>query len=491
MNSLTIEGRQEDQRSQVTQIPGRLIRAEANLLRFPFFALTSKGLKNLDGIECSGRVSRNGQTHQFRLKATRNTATHYPGPLARSAHIAFLSILTDSGIPTQQPLQWSWRDLCRHMRITYSGRTVAQLKAAIQATAGIVLWSESALYSKAQGKILQTQEESLHLYDRVVFVGSTLPDGRRADTNYLWLSEWYRDNLNTLFTAPLDYSLWLYLDERSPIASRLYEFLLLNFHSPAPVLRINYETLTQFLPIHTEKYFSTAQRQLQTALTLLCEQGILGGCTWSASQPGIAQLTFSRGSRTHGPTRLAGISTPEATHLPDEILVRQITTHHPPEWQLVCDFYKLWIGNGHPKPGGKELTLARELLELHGRSKLLTLLPLTIKRLRTDWPEAKTFSAFAKYLPEVSADYDRRQRVAEQQKQAILAEQVDHDRLQADRKWKAETLERLRPTWESLSDEQRLDIEEAVRQRWPHIARIPAMFQRYCIQELANRQNLE
>ena len=57
-----------------------MIRAEANLLRLPLFALSTKGLRNLDGIECSGRIHRDGQTVQFRYAATRNTATLYPGP---------------------------------------------------------------------------------------------------------------------------------------------------------------------------------------------------------------------------------------------------------------------------------------------------------------------------------------------------------------------------------------------------------------------------
>ena len=51
----------------------------------PLEYLRTKGLKSLDGIECRGRITRDGKTHQFTFRATRNTATLYPGPLARSA----------------------------------------------------------------------------------------------------------------------------------------------------------------------------------------------------------------------------------------------------------------------------------------------------------------------------------------------------------------------------------------------------------------------
>src|SRR5438067_8347039 len=95
----------------------QFVKTEANLLRLPLFALHTKRLKTLDGIECRGRTTRNGRTHQLLFRATRNTATLYPGPLARSAHLAFLSILTEAGFPRSNPLTWRWRDLCRRMGV--------------------------------------------------------------------------------------------------------------------------------------------------------------------------------------------------------------------------------------------------------------------------------------------------------------------------------------------------------------------------------------
>lgn len=75
----------------------------------------------------------------------------------------------------------------------------------------------------------------------------------------------YLQNLNALFTAPLDYHLWRLLDAQSPIASQLYEFLFLNFYSGRLVMRINYETLAQFLPVRFKQYFSDAKQQMSHA----------------------------------------------------------------------------------------------------------------------------------------------------------------------------------------------------------------------------------
>ena len=54
------------------------MKAEANLLRLPLFALHTKGLRSLDGIECRGSLTRDGSAHDFIFRATRNTATAYP-----------------------------------------------------------------------------------------------------------------------------------------------------------------------------------------------------------------------------------------------------------------------------------------------------------------------------------------------------------------------------------------------------------------------------
>src|SRR3954467_618329 len=79
------------QRAGANLLP-RFIKAEANLLRLPLFALQTKGLKTLDEKECSGPPTRNSETHEFKFIAARNTIPPYPGPLARKAHLAFLSI---------------------------------------------------------------------------------------------------------------------------------------------------------------------------------------------------------------------------------------------------------------------------------------------------------------------------------------------------------------------------------------------------------------
>jgi hypothetical protein len=110
--------------------------------------------------------------------------------------------MTERGFPLQNPITRSWRDLCRRMGVSGSGRAVERMKAAIRSTRGLLISSQSAIYSKSAGKMIRTQERDLGLDDEVAFYSETLPDGSVAETNHLGLADWYLANINALFTAP-------------------------------------------------------------------------------------------------------------------------------------------------------------------------------------------------------------------------------------------------------------------------------------------------
>jgi len=471
-----------------SNVPAALIKAEANLLRLPLFALGTKGLKTLDGIECRGRVTRDGQTHEFTFSATRNTATLYPGPLARSAHLAFLSVISEAGLPLRGPITWKWRDLCRRMGIVCGGQMVRHLKAAITSTAGLLIQSELALYSKPDGQLIHTHQEALHLYERVTFVGTPQQDGTVADTNYLWLSDWYRNNLNAMFTAPLDYELWRHLDQHSPIASRLYEFLLLNFYSGTPVLRINYETLVQMLPVHAERYRSDAEKQLTGPLSLLSASGIVTNVDWAPSKKGIAQLHFYRGERLASAPLSSALASLGSADFPDAVEVKELRNLKPPEWIIAAEFYRLWTGESGHKPTDKDLAQGQAMLTKYGPAKAKALLPLLVKRLREEWPEAKWFSAAAVFLPDVASAYEQQQRAAERRRQDERREEEEEQKKFAER----QTLEtQWKPVWDALPDSERDAIRSRVLARMPYLDKTPSILERLCLKELMRQRETQ
>src|SRR4051812_16961528 len=94
-----------------------IVQAETNLLRFPFFALHTKGLRDVDFKEVRGTRVENGKAHEFLFRVARNTDHVYPGPLSRKAHFALLSLLRQQGFPFRNPIAFTWRQLAREMQI--------------------------------------------------------------------------------------------------------------------------------------------------------------------------------------------------------------------------------------------------------------------------------------------------------------------------------------------------------------------------------------
>src|SRR5450631_1520778 len=122
-----------------------IVQVQTNLLRFPFFSLHTKGLRDIDFKEVRGTRVENGQTHEFVFRVSRNTDHLFPGPLSRKAHFALLSLLRAQGFPFRNPVAFTWRQLVREMGLAYGGATtINRLKDALQSTLGTMIKSSYA-----------------------------------------------------------------------------------------------------------------------------------------------------------------------------------------------------------------------------------------------------------------------------------------------------------------------------------------------------------
>ncbi len=462
----------------------QIVRVEANFLRLPLFTLDNKHMRTMDGLRCEGTFRRGDKSYDFSYTVTRNVATYYPGPLARSAHFALLHIATDMGLPLANPIAFSWRQLCGRMGIQVSGRTVTALREALIATKGLMIESRTALFSKAERKPITTDERDRYLsvYDEVEFSGGTRPDGSMIDVNAVWFSQWYLDNLNTLYSGPIDYDLWRQLNAKSPIASRMYEFLFFKFFGARDLLRFNYPTFVKFLPARTERYASDAKKQLQPAFNLLLEAGVLANVQWVESRGGLPQLLLHRGPL------LRNVPTgPDAFDVSDEnFALDRIEDVRTPEWRLVSEFHFAW-GNQDFRPAKAELELARELIVAHGLDGAARILPRLVKRLKQHWSDAKTFCAVRRYIPDVVCEIERERRLVEQEKVAEFA-RAEAKKIAARR---AQDQAVLKLMWDGLGPIEQEEIRKVVlASQPPSIRKFPVILERFCLEELGRRQNL-
>jgi hypothetical protein len=475
---------------------------EANLLRFPIFYLGTKRLHDIDQIECSGELG-GAESGHFRIRAYRSVGFKYPGPQSREAHLAFTSMIheltrSEGAIkPFVNPLGFTWKELCRRMGIGYSGRAVEQLKMAIMSTKGLLIVSENALYDKTASRRRTTNEAGVNLYDKVVFQRQEMEDGSEADRNFVWFSDWYLRSINAMFNAPLNYRLWWQMNQRSTIASRLYEMLLLRFHRKVRSVRYEYSQLANLLPVTTMFTVSKAQEQLDTALNVLVRAEVIRDAVWTRkpdlkpTQPGYIELV--RG-KLFGDAEGTLVDTDDgqpitsSVHTADDRADGRTADEDVP-FALVGEFYRLWTGSepvADPTP--RELEQARKLIEEHGEDKAPLVVRRAVAAMRKQWPEARTFGAVLRYVPDAIRDA-----AAHEKNAASLSAQTAEAAEEARRRGEAarqgeEFKSKWRPVYQRLTDDERRELDGHVADRFPFLKGNRSMIELMTLKVLSQRQ---
>jgi Replication initiator protein A len=117
--------------------------------------------------------------------------------------------------------------------------------------------------------------DTFHVFDRVVTMGSSLPDGTIAEKNYVWLSDWQLENINSNYLLPID--LETYRKLRNQIAKILVPLLQVWLYASRAEGRFEkrYPELCEILDIVCHKHLSLIRRQLEPSLMELAEHGYL------------------------------------------------------------------------------------------------------------------------------------------------------------------------------------------------------------------------
>lgn len=446
----------------VSATPAEIIRMEANFLQFPFFALDTHGLRDHDGLTCTAERRIGAERHEVTVRITRNNAYAFPGPLSRKIHFALLAKLQEEQRhpPFRNPVTWSWYELADRIgQKRCSGGDIRQMKDAIESTQSAYIKTRYSLsHTEESANALRKRECGYHLYERCVFSEEPLPDGTIADTNYLWLSDWYLANLNNQYCGPLDYGRWLFLNNESRIASRLYEYLTYNFSAGMPLFRIRYERLAQFLPVTVFSSLSRARQQLEPALRLLQRQFVIESFRFERGSTGSLLLIFEPGAvLQHGDrsSRLQKESDPasllqrgnEAGKVESERVVK-----------LVRSFYEQWIDSADVTPSAKEIDLARAQIKAFG-DRTEELLKSVVRIMRRKFPDAQAFGATRSYWGQADA-VSRKDRVRKADKaQASIEQEEEEQKLAEQREWKR----RMRELWTTAGEEVRSQVIADVR----------------------------
>jgi len=262
----------------------KIINSEVNLLVFPFFSLSTKGLKNKTTTIYREIIKKGNQEINLLWKVSSTSEYGYPGPFDRKVQQAISEILSEilkkeGEIKNPIPLG-SLYNLCKRMNISYSGAEYRKIKEAFKRIKTTPIESKGTFYSKDKKQWI---EDIFSLYDRVIFKGEKISNNEISDNNYLFLGSWYLQNLNSFYIKPIDYH---YLQSlKSKIASRLYEILGVKFYGlrnkREKFICYRYSKLCQLLPVTPHEYISLAKQQLDPGNNELRDTGFISKFDWS------------------------------------------------------------------------------------------------------------------------------------------------------------------------------------------------------------------
>ncbi len=133
------------------------------------------------------------------------------------------------------------------------------------------------IYVKVKGKYGHTGTTGVGVFDQVVIYEEELPNGNKADKNYVWLSRWFLSNLNSRYIILIDYEIHKKL--RKPIAKCLYSLLWQGFYASYQngnnFFCKNYTDLCTFLGITKHKQRSLIIQQLSPSFKDLINQKVI------------------------------------------------------------------------------------------------------------------------------------------------------------------------------------------------------------------------
>jgi hypothetical protein len=214
---------------------------------------------------------------------------------------------------------------------------------------------------------------------------------------------------------------------------------------------------------------------------------LIGGVSWARKKEAVAQLAIQPGALLARNSPNSVPSSPIEENRDAAIQVTELRNLRPPESELVCDFYRRWLNSEAYQPTANELTYARQIVARYGRAKAKAIIPLVVEQLRTNWPEAKTFKAIDRYLPDASRDYDRlRRRESARRRELQQAAQREHQRKESELA-RQQLQARWQPAWEKLSRAEQQQLRTLVLSRNRLLEKLPSVWHFKCLEELARR----
>jgi hypothetical protein len=266
---------------------------------------------------------------------------------------------------------------------------------------------------------------------------------------------------------------------RLPTSRRMYRFLDKRFHGSSTVELDLMDFACGHIGLTEARNVATIKQRLAPAIAELEQIGFIEPTNrqnrYKIIRRGVWRIVFTRKRSLAQQGRVQPLALPT----PKTSLASQ----------LVTDFYRAWRGIDQYQPTRREQEQAEKIIQQYGLAKAQTMLPMAIARLRSKWPDARTFTALISYMGDVANEHDQQQRREayrheqmrlQHETQPRMTKQVAEQK-QFEAQWRAQ--------WNQLSELQRQAIRSRLVANNPWLGRIPSLLEFQCLQEIAKQSD--
>jgi hypothetical protein len=277
------------------------VKVEKNLASLGFFTPSSKRLRNAQ--EKTFTITTVADGKRLELKGTIIPSAKYGLPITadQDKWIALCKILTDimrkEGRVTN-PVSFTSAEILRLLRQhRHSGKNYREVEEWLDVLFSTTIFSEGVVYLASERRRVK---DRFRVFERAVSFGKELPDGKRAEKNYVWFSDWQLQNINSNHLLPID--LEAYRELKNHIAKALVPLLQVWLYATRDegVFEKRYDELCEILNIQRYRYHSLIVRTLGPSLDELKQFGYLADWQLDRTSDGESyKVIFHHGEKFH------------------------------------------------------------------------------------------------------------------------------------------------------------------------------------------------
>ena len=202
--------------------PTEFAKVEKSLASLGFFTPSSRRIKNQ-------KVKIVGFTREIDGKRVEVSAEIHPSGMFglpetadQDKYLALQQIITNilhSEGKVTNPIRFKSSELLRLLNSsTKAGKNYKAISEWLDVMSATTIISDGAVYVAGQKRFAR---DRFRVFDRALSFGKEMEDGTVADANYIWLSAWQLENINSKFLVPIDLETYRELKNHISKAARV------------------------------------------------------------------------------------------------------------------------------------------------------------------------------------------------------------------------------------------------------------------------------